>query len=276
MTLTLRETLFPGLAATQGVNMYTVKQLARLAGVSVRTLHHYHDIGLLVPASVGENRYRYYGEEELLRLQQILFYREIGFSLDRIAEILDRPGFDHVAALREHRAHLAGEAERYRQLIRTIDRTIAGLTGERTMKNADLYKGFPPEKQSEYEDWLVEQYGEDMRGRILDSKKRFTDMTEAEQGNVMSELADVEGALAGRMSQGIPAESESLDMLLGRHRAWVAFMWGRDCPPDAYAGLADLYLAHPDFEKRYETIASGFTAYLTSAMKAYAGRVSSG
>ncbi len=256
--------------------MYTVKQLARLAGVSVRTLHHYHDIGLLLPASVGENRYRYYGKDELLRLQQILFYREIGLPLNGIAEILDDSGFDHVAALREHRAHLAGEAERYRQLIRTIDRTIADLTGERTMKHADLYEGFPPEKQSEYEDWLVENYGDDMRAHILNSSKRFTDMTEAEQGEVMRELAELEGALASRMSEGVPAESDSLDLLLSRHRTWVAFMWGRDCPPDAYGGLADLYLAHPDFEKRYETIAPGFTAFLTSAMKAYAERLSAG
>src|SRR6478752_2805719 len=130
---------------------YTVKQLARLSGVSVRTLHHYDEIGLLKPSFIGENRYRYYGREELLRLQDILFHRELGVPLHEIALLLDATGRDRLTILREHRARLAERVERSRQLLTTIDRTIAELSGDGTMDDKELYQGFSPEKQAEHE-----------------------------------------------------------------------------------------------------------------------------
>src|ERR1700742_1594971 len=98
--------------------LYTVKQVAKMAGLSVRALHHYDQIGLLKPASVGQNGYRYYGRDELLRLQQILFHRELEFPLEAIAQVPDKPDFDRVAALRRHRGRLAAEAQRYRRLLK--------------------------------------------------------------------------------------------------------------------------------------------------------------
>ena len=165
---------------------YTVKEVATLSGVSVRTLHHYHEIGLLEPAVIGENRYRYYGEAELLRLQQILFYRAFGLPLSQIAAILDQADFDQVAALREHRARLEQDIERYRQLIGTIDRTIAKLTGERSMKHSELYEGFSLEQQAAYEDWLVETYGGDMAARIEASKRHLARRSNGEQQAAMA------------------------------------------------------------------------------------------
>lgn len=103
---------------------YTVKQLARLSGVSVRTLHQYDEIGLLKPAFVGENRYRYYTREELLRLQDIMFHREPGVPLKEIARLLETDGRSRVQILAEHRARLAERLERSRRHLRTIDRTI--------------------------------------------------------------------------------------------------------------------------------------------------------
>src|SRR5690606_41252006 len=119
---------------------YTVKQLAELSGVSVRALHHYDEIGLLEPAYVGDNGYRYYEEGELLRLQQILLHRELGFPLKEIAALLDDSSFDRLEALRAHKHRIEAEAERYRRLVGTIDRTIAELTrrsapGEEKMKH---------------------------------------------------------------------------------------------------------------------------------------------
>lgn len=253
---------------------YTVKQMADLSGVSVRTLHHYDSIGLLKPAVVGDNTYRYYGRTELLRLQQILFHRALGFSLTAIASVLDDPDFDEVKALLAHRTTLAAQAEKTQALIKTIDHTLASLEGISPMKDADLYQGFSPEQQSDYEQWLIETYGGDMKSRIADSTTAFNAMSQDEKDSVMSELAAVEQGLAEGLRQREPADSTAHDLLLQRHQAWVAFMWDRPCPPDAYAGLADLYLSHPDFEKRYEQIEPGFTAYLTDAMKAYAARLS--
>jgi DNA-binding transcriptional MerR regulator len=104
--------------------VYTVKQLASLAGVSVRTLHYYDEIGLLKPSSVGGNGYRHYGEEAVLKLQQILFYREMELSLDEIKAVTGRPDFDVLSALRSHRQALQGRVERLERLIQTVDHTI--------------------------------------------------------------------------------------------------------------------------------------------------------
>lgn len=251
---------------------YTVRQLAKVSGVSVRTLHYYDEIGLLRPALTGENRYRYYGTEELLRLQQILFHRELGVALRDIATLLDRPGFDRVAALREHRSRLLREAERYRQLVETIDRTIADLEGERVMNHSDLYQGFAPQQQEEYEKWLVARYGASVQRSIAISREKYDGLCEAERQQLMAELAQIEGDLAESCRRKVPVDSPALDPVLNRHRAWVSTMWNRPCPPQAYAGLANLYLEHPDFRARYETLEPGFCDYLVAAMKAHVER----
>lgn len=250
----------------------TVKQLAAISGVTVRTLHYYDQIGLLRPATVGANGYRYYGRADQLRLQRILFHRELGVPLGSIAELLDLEAGDQLGVLLQHREKLAAEQERYRLLIETIDRTIADLKGERPMANADLYKGFSPEKQAGYEAWLIERYGEPMRESLGISRKSFEKLSAAERDALAGEYADVEQALAGAMQNGVDPDSEAVGLLLRRHRAWVSIMWGRPCPPRAYSGLADLYLSHPDFIARYEGIAPGFASYLTGAMKTHAGR----
>jgi DNA-binding transcriptional MerR regulator len=251
---------------------YTVNQLARLAGVSVRTLHHYDEIGLLRPAFTGENRYRYYGEEELLRLQQILIHRELDIPLVEIGAILDAPDFDRLATLQMQRERLEEQAKRYADMVRTIDRTIARLKGERKMTDADLYSGIvSPEKQAEYEAWLVERYGAEMQRDIDRSRKAMAEMSEAEQAAMMEELRQVEDGLAEGLRQGLPPQATALDAMIERHRAWVASAWGRECAPEAYAGLADVY-EHPDFRKRYETIQPGFADYLVTAMRAWARR----
>lgn len=255
------------------MKLLTVRQVAKASGVSIRALHHYDQIGLLKPAQVGRNRYRYYGREELLRLQQILIHRELGIPLGDIAAILDAPGFDRLATLVEQRGKLEAEAKRYAELVRTIDRTIASLKGDRAMKSADYYKGVSPEKQAEYEAWLIEKFGGDMPDRIADSKRKYEQMTDAEKKTLGDDLVEVETEWAAAMSRGIPADSTVLDPLLKRFRAWVSIMWARPCPPEAFDGLADLHLSHPDFVKRYEALGAGFSDYHAAAMKAYAKRL---
>ena len=141
------------------------------------------------------------------------------------------------------------------------------------MKNEDLYSGVTPPRQAEYEAWLVEKYGGDMPERIATSRKKYDALSEAEKSALMQELKEIDEAWSGAMKNGIPAESTALDPLLKRHRAWVAAMWDKPCPPEAYAGLADLHLGHPDFVSRYETIASGYSDYHARSMKAYARRL---
>lgn len=253
---------------------YTVRQLARLSGVSVRTLHHYDEIGLLKPSFVGENRYRYYGRDELLRLQDILVYRELGVPLSEISRLLEVEGRDRLALVREHRAILADRVKRSRQLLRTIDRTIAELEGDTKVKDKDLFKGFAPEKQAEYEDWLVERYGGDIRQDIERSKAKLSSLDSESMAARIAEGEEAGKALAEAFRTGAKPDDPANAPLLARHHAWIEAMWDRDCSSEAYAGMADLYLDHPDFRTKFDSDGgAGFTVWLTAAMKAYAARL---
>lgn len=248
----------------------TVGQLARAAGVTVRTLHHYDRLGLLRPAFIGDNGYRYYGRAELLRLQRIMLYREMGLALADIQTALASEGEDHLSVLADHRERIAAEARRYRDLLATIDRTIRELKGETHMKPEDLYKGFSKEKQAEYEDWLIDAYGGDMEQQIADSRRAYEKLSAAERDEKMRELAAIEGALVSAMQDGFAPVSAEAQALIARHREWVGAMQARRPDPAVYSGLADLYLSHPDFRKRYETLGEGFAEWLAAAMKAHA------
>jgi DNA-binding transcriptional MerR regulator len=250
----------------------TVKQLAAISGVTVRTLHHYDEIGLLAPAHIGANGYRYYGRAQLLRLQRILFHRELGAPLADIAALLVLEGEDQVGVLLRHREKLEAERQRYRVLIETIDRTVADIQGGANMTNEDLYKGFSAEKQTGYEAWLIEQHGAPMEASIAQAKTALASVAKPERTAMLSDLQQIEEALADALQRGADPASDHVDGLVLRHRAWVARMWGKPCTLDAYAGLADLYLSHADFVKRYELIAPGFAIYLAAAMKAHAVR----
>jgi len=254
------------------MKLYTVKEVARLSGVTVRTLHHYDQVGLLKPAQVGENGYRYYGREELLRLQQILFHRELELPLEAIADLLDRPDFDRQEALKRQRLMLSKKAARYRRLIQTLDRTLAALAGETQMKDEDLYKGFEPAKQAEYEAQLIGRFGDKARVSIEASKTALKSWSKADWDRSGREYAEVEAGMGKALADGLPADSEAVQALIRRHHAWVAVMWNRRPSREAYEGLGQMYADHPDFRARYEAVQPGLTEYLAGAMRAFAER----
>jgi DNA-binding transcriptional MerR regulator len=251
---------------------YTVKQVAKLSGVSVRTLHHYDEIGLLKPASVGANGYRYYGRDELLRLQQILFHRELGFALDEIRKVLGAADFDRKAALRAHRERLVSEIERYRKLVQTLDATLAALEGKADMNDKILYRGFSPEEQQQYEAWLVNRFGNQMHERIDEAKAKMKQWSQADFDRHAHEAEEIEIALAQTMADGLAVDSTKVGELIGRLHNWVGRGWNRTPNRHAFAGLADIYAEHPDFRARYESRRAGLTDYLVKAIKAYAAR----
>lgn len=164
-------------------------------------------------------------------------------------------------------------------LLRTIDRTIsllngAELKGHGTMDDKDLYKGFAPEKQAEYEDWLVDRYGGDMRERIEKGKTRVAALGKDWLAEQKAEAEAVFMDLGGAFNDGAAPEDAANGPLLERHRACIAEMWGGPCSPQAYAGVANLYLEHPDFRKNIDKRGAGFTDWLSTAMKAHAARLS--
>jgi DNA-binding transcriptional MerR regulator len=257
------------------MNRYTVKQLARISGVSVRALHYYDEIGLLKPAEVGANSYRYYGRNELLRLQQILLHKELGLPLDSIAALLDTTDRTRIDRLREYRKQIVQRIAHQQELIATVDRTIASLEADSRMNASHLYQGFSSEKQAQYEEWIVNRCGTDERRRknlresIDRSRQHVSGFSKQDIASRMQQLATLEAALARHCSEGTPADDAALAGLLDRHREWVAGMWGRPCATGEYVGLADLYESNPDFRARYELLAPGFADYLPTAMRAY-------
>ena len=254
------------------MSAYTVKQLAVLSGVSVRTLHHYDQIGLLKPARLGANGYRYYGRDELLRLQQVLFHRELGFPLNEISRLLDAPDFDRVEALKTQKRKLLADARRRRRLMRTIDETLAALNGETEMNDKALYQGFEPEKQAEYEEWLAARHGEGFRKSLDASKRAMAARSRPEIELLQVEYQAVEDGLADALRQGLPAESAEVQALVRRHHAWVGQMWAKTPSRQGYVGLSQTYAGHPDFVARFEAKAPGLTAYIGQAIQVFAER----
>jgi DNA-binding transcriptional MerR regulator len=251
---------------------YTVKELSQLSGVSVRTLHFYDKIGLLKPARVGENQYRYYEEEQLLALQQILFFRELGFELRKIRSIVKRPGFDRVDALRDHREVLLKERSRMNKLIRTIDQTIDKLNGGRRMKkmkDQDLYQGFAPEKQAEYEEYVKNRWGADA---LLESQKRVKKFTKADWAKNGKEWDAICRDLAAQLAKAVPADSSSVQTIIRRHHAWLKKFWTPNRA--SYAGLGEGYTG---FEWKsafstYDAEHPRLACFMAEAMRVYAER----
>lgn len=251
---------------------YTVSELARLSGTSVRTLHHYDAIGLLKPATVGENGYRHYGRTELLRLQQILLHRELGAPLCDIPALLKAEGTERLEALRAQKARLEAQADHFRRLALTIDRTIADLEGRQTIMDKDIYSGFTPEQQAGYEAWIIGKYGTQAARTIEASKAVIAAMSADERRDWQAELTELETDLARAMTEGAPADDPALDPVLARHHAWVARSWTTAPDARAYAGLGRMYVEHPDFHARYEAISPGFGPWLAEAMAAFGER----
>src|SRR5689334_488282 len=179
--------------------MFTVKQLSRLAGVTPRTLHHYDAIGLLKPSRVGENGYRYYGEESVLLLQQILFYRELDLPLEDIKDIMGRRDFDELSALESHKLELANRVERLKRLIRTVDNTIEHLKGERTMSKRQFFEAFSDEQQAEYEKEVAQKYDP---ATVKESQRKWKSYTTADKQRIGEEGNAAYQAILDGMSKG--------------------------------------------------------------------------
>jgi DNA-binding transcriptional MerR regulator len=249
------------------VKAYTVSQLARMAGVSVRTLHHYDQIGLLAPSARTEAGYRLYGEPELLRLQQILFFKELDMPLDEVRQILDDPGFDQVTALEHHRQMLHRRMERLARLLKTVDRTIDKLTEEdMTLTDEELYEGFTMEQIERYKREAREMYDPAL---VEQSERRVKKMSRAQWQAVGAEGEEVTTALAA-LADREPGDPE-VQALIALHHAWIETFY--PCSAEIYRGLGQLYVEHPEFRAFYEKHRPGLADFVSAAMDHYAGQV---
>ncbi|MFC2064198.1 MerR family transcriptional regulator [Chloroflexota bacterium] len=240
---------------------YTIKQIADLAHVTTRTLRYYDQIGLLEPASTGGNGYRYYDKENLLRLQQILFLRELDVPLEEIREMFNQPELNMKVALTGHRSALDGKRMRLKKLIETIDDTIANLQGENEMTDRDYFDGFD---QSQYEDEVKERWGDSLQ--YAESQKNWNSYSKEKQ----EEIKQVGGEITVRMVGD--AESSPKDRIIqtavGEYYAHMnKYFYNFDL--DFYRKLADMWVADERFAINYERIRTGGADFVHQAVHIY-------
>lgn len=247
---------------------YTVQKLGLLAGVSTRTLRYYDEIGLLKPARINSSGYRIYGQQEVDRLQQILFYRELGVGLEEIKDLIAADTFDADRALREHHVKLLEKREQLDALIATVELTLAHRKGIKTMSDKQKFEGF---KQKLIDD-NEKQYGEEIRAKygeeqVERSNRKVKNMTEQEHAELEQLAADIHTTLAAAFATGDPA-GELAQKAADMHRRWLTFYWD-SYSPEAHAGVAQMYVDDPRFTAYYDKDQPGTAVFLRDAVNVY-------
>jgi len=251
---------------------YTVSQLARLSGVSRRTLRYYDQEGLLPPAGVTEAGYRIYGAEQVERLQQILFYRELGLALKDIRRIMDAPRFDAREALESHLAALKERKAQIERLIETVENTILQKEGKRAMSDREKFRGFQKMKTEENE----EKYGEEIRQKygeetVRRSYQKFMEMDEAAYQAMQALGDEILRELEQAVRDGVSPTGDMGKKLTEMHRKWLLFTWP-EYSPQAHRGLAQMYVSDPRFTEHYDKNVPGCAQFLCDAICAFAER----
>lgn len=251
---------------------YTVQKLSRLAGISTRTLRFYDEIGVLKPARINSSGYRIYGQGEVDRLQQILFYRELGVSLDSIKQILSDPSFNGTQALKKHHEQLLDKRKRLDLLIANVEKTIASTEGRIHMADKEKFEGFKQEMIDENE----EKYGKEIRKTYGDdivnkSNAKLKSMTKEEYEEVTRLENEVKATLAEAFKNGDPA-SDMAQKAAELHKQWLTYYWN-DYNKEAHAGLAQMYVDDERFKSYYDEQQPGMAAFLRDAIHIYTGCV---
>ncbi len=249
---------------------YTVQKLARLAGISSRTLRYYDEIGILKPARISSSGYRIYAQAEVDRLQQILFFRELGLSLERIKDIINTPSFDELRALKEHREKLLEKRAQLDLLIANVNKTIAVNEGSITMTDKEKFAGF---KQKLIDD-NEKTYGKEIRAKYGDEKinqsnERLMGMNEKQYAKWEELGLRVIESLKKAVATGDPA-GELAQMTADLHRQWLIYTWD-SYSKEAHAGLAQMYVADERFAAFYNEKQAGGAEFLRDAILIYTG-----
>ncbi|MBC2322281.1 MerR family transcriptional regulator [Listeria booriae] len=244
---------------------YTVQKLAKLAGVSTRTLRYYDEIGILKPARINSSGYRIYGQNEVDRLQQILFYREMNVGLDKIKAILEQPDFDETEALKTHRAQLLDKRKQLDELIRNVEKSIAHSERRITMTDQEKFEGFKQkmidENEEKYGTEIREKYGDD---KINKSNAKLKGMSEAEVERVNRLAETILVELAEAFETGDPAGDKAQEVA-AMHKEWLSTYWDT-YSKEAHAGLAQMYVDDERFTAYYDKDQPGLAAFLRDAI----------
>ncbi len=242
--------------------MFTVKQLSKMAGVTPRTLHHYDEVGLLKPSQIGENGYRYYGEEALLKLQQILFYRELDFPLDEIRKLMGRRDFDVLQALESHKESLSKQQERLKRLLITVDNTIQHIKGEKIMSQKGLFEGFSEEEQEKYAQEAEQMYDPET---VRESNRKWKAYSAAKKEVILAEGKQVYLDMIAAMPKG--ANSKEVQSIVERWRKHMDYFWTPNL--EQLLEIANGYSADPRFKTNFDKMHPQLAEFMLEAVKVY-------
>jgi DNA-binding transcriptional MerR regulator len=241
---------------------YTVKQLSNLAGVSVRTLHYYDEIGLLKADSIRPNGYREYGDEAVLKLQQILFYRELDLSLEDIKAIVGRPDFDEVAALEAHRLSLQGRARRLEHLIQTVDDTLLHMKGLKEMSKKQLFAAFSDEEQEKYAREAEQLYDPAI---VKESNRKWKSLNAPEKQLIADEGNAAYEAIVAAIPLGASSPQAQAGVELWRKH--MDYFWTPNL--NQLVGLTELYNSDPRFKANFDKIDPRMAEFMREAVGVY-------
>ena len=241
----------------------TVNDVAELAGVSARTIRFYDKIGLFKPTTVNNRTgYRYYEKEAMLRLQQILFFREMDFSLKEIRELMDRPDFDQLEMLKAHRAALENRVGRLNRLIDTLDKTILHLMGEEEIMTFELFNGFDEETQKAYAEAAARRWDEES---VSASNQRWKYYSAEEQEAFLAEAKAIHQDLLVNMDRG--HDSDEVQAIVGR---WYVHLHHFFEPSlETFRGMGWGYEQDPEFVAFYEKLHPDMPAFFHAAIDYY-------
>ncbi len=242
---------------------YTVQQLATLASISVRTLHYYDEIGLLTPSSIAKNGYRHYENKGLVRLQQILFFRELDFPLEEIKQMLDRPTFQIVEALRDQKKLMQLKRKRMDSLIQSIEKTIANMQTDTPLPHKELYDAFKDDDVKQYQAEVKQRWGN--TEAYTQSMVRVSKMTKQEMEKLKADGKAFTKTLADAMDKA-PTDP-TVQALIGEHYKGIQFFY--DCPLTMYRNLGQMYVNDPRFTAYYDTFRPGLAIFVRDAIAHY-------
>lgn len=241
-----------------------IHELARLSGVSVRTLHHYDNIGLLRPSRRTENGYRDYSDRDLDRLQQILLFRACGFSLENIQMLLDSPSFDREQAFLLQKKMLVHEKERIDTMLCTLEKSMQSMKGEISMSSAEKFEGFDFSKNP-YEEEARRRWGNDT---VEKSNACFKALSKEKQANVAEQMDNLFRELSHLRVEA--SDSETVQTVVGRMFRFFNENFGNIYTPEMFAGLGQMYVNDPRFTKNIDRYGDGLSQFLEEAMSVYA------
>ncbi|UKY51861.1 MerR family transcriptional regulator [Streptomyces inhibens] len=248
---------------------YSVGQVAAFAGVTVRTLHHYDEIGLLQPGERNHAGHRRYGDDDLDRLQQILFYRELGFPLDEVAALLDDPRANPQQHLRRQHDLLTARIAKLQEMAAAVEHAMEARRMNVRLTPEEKFEAFGDYDPDEHAAEVEERWG-DTEG-YKESQRRTAAYTKDDWKRLTAELNAIHGKMADQLAQGVPADSEAAMGVAEEHRLFICGAY-YECSHEIHTCLGEMYVTDERFTATYEAIRTGLAVYMRDAILANAAR----